>query len=139
MSVSRDGTIVRPAAGMLIFDGDCGFCTWAAGWTRRRLSPEAAVEPWQWVADLQAYGLTCDDVSAAVYWIDPDGTVHRAHDAVAASLRAMGGGWRFLGTVLRVPPIRWLAAAGYWVLARNRHRLPGSTPACRLPKKGSTK
>lgn len=131
----RDGTNVRPAAGILIFDGDCGFCTWAAEWTRRRLSPGAVVEPWQWVADLEAYGLTRDDVSTAVYWIDPDGAVHRGDKAVAASLRAMRAGWRFLGAVLSMPPIRWLAAAGYWVIARNRHRLPGSTPACRLPKK----
>jgi predicted DCC family thiol-disulfide oxidoreductase YuxK len=120
---------------MLIFDGDCGFCTWAAEWTRRRLRPEGVVEPWQWVVDLEAYGLTRGDVSTAVYWIDPHGTVHRGHKAVAASLRAMGGGWGLLGITLSVPPIRWVAAVAYELIARNRHRLPGSTPACRLPKK----
>ncbi|MGH9170291.1 MAG: hypothetical protein ACRD0Z_05400, partial [Acidimicrobiales bacterium] len=40
------------------------------------------------------------------------------------------------GRALSVPPLRWLAAAVYPVVARVRHRLPGGTPACRVPVGG---
>ncbi|PXX54790.1 hypothetical protein DFR70_12384 [Nocardia tenerifensis] len=32
-----------------------------------------------------------------------------------------------------IPPINWLTAALYHLVAVNRHRLPGGTPACTLP------
>jgi predicted DCC family thiol-disulfide oxidoreductase YuxK len=41
--------------------------------------------------------------------------------------------WKAVGVVLQVPPISWLAALVYVVVAKNRHRLPGGTPACKLP------
>jgi predicted DCC family thiol-disulfide oxidoreductase YuxK len=34
---------------------------------------------------------------------------------------------------MRAPGIRVLSAAGYRLVAKNRHRLPGGTPACELP------
>jgi predicted DCC family thiol-disulfide oxidoreductase YuxK len=120
--------------GLLIFDGDCAFCTWTARWAERRLPRSARVQPWQFVSDLPAFGLTDRDVAAAAYWIDDEGRAHRGHLAVAETWRAIGGGWRFLGTAIRVPPLSWLAAGVYAMVARIRHRLPGSTPACRTPR-----
>jgi hypothetical protein len=48
-----------------------------------------------------------------------------------ARLAAAGGAWGFVGKTLLVPPVRWLAAAGYPVVARYRYRLPGGTSACK--------
>jgi hypothetical protein len=41
---------------------------------------------------------------------------------------------RFAGFLLATPPFSIVAALGYNVLARYRHRLPGGTPACALPR-----
>jgi predicted DCC family thiol-disulfide oxidoreductase YuxK len=131
-----EGTAGRPRTELLLFDGDCGFCTWAAGWVERRLPSRAGVEPWQFIDDLGRYDLTASDTSSAAYWIDTGGRPHRGHLAFAEALRAMSPGWRFLGTVMRVPPISWLAALLYAIVARIRHLLPGSTPACRTGRKG---
>jgi predicted DCC family thiol-disulfide oxidoreductase YuxK len=125
-----------PRGGLLLFDGDCGFCTSVARWARRRLPSDVGVTPWQFVPDLGRLGLTVDDVSTAAYWIDERGRGHRGHLAFAEAFRAMGGGWRVLGSAMRTRPLTWLAAVVYDVIARNRHRLLGSTPACRVPAPG---
>ena len=31
------------------------------------------------------------------------------------------------------PPFAWVASAAYKWIAKNRHRLPGGTPACSMP------
>lgn len=119
---------------LLIFDGDCGFCTSCANWVAARWAGDARAIPWQTLSDakLAALGLTRSDVSAAVWWIDDRGEKFRGHAAIAESLSA-GSGWSALaGRALRVPPVSWLAAAAYPLIARWRHRLPGGTPACRL-------
>ncbi len=118
---------------ILIYDGDCGFCTSIARWALRRLPASAAVVPWQLVPDLGAYGLRADDAARHAYWIDRNGDAHRGHLAIAEALRAMGPGWRALGAAARVPPISWVAEPVYGVVTRFRHHLPGGTPACHLP------
>ena len=118
---------------LLVFDGDCAFCT---TWVRRleralRVFPEA--QPWQWI-DHDAVGLSRDDVTHYV-WLLADGRRYRGHAAVAALLRRQRGtGWRFVGHLLVTPPFSWAAAVAYAVIARFRHRLPGGTPACAMPR-----
>lgn len=132
--VGASPTRTHPVTRLLIFDGDCAFCTWAAEWAGRRLPTGAGIEPWQFIDDLPVYGLTVEDVSAAVYWIDAKRRPHRGHLAVAETLRAIGRAWGLMGEVMQVPPVSWIAAGVYEVVARNRHRLPGSTPACKRPR-----
>lgn len=122
---------MSPGTRVLIFDGECGFCTWAAEWVERRLPSGAGIVPWQLVEDLSAYGLTERDVSTAAYWIDARGRAHRGHRAMTGSLVAIGGGWGLLGRIAWVPPFSWIAAGTYEVVARNRRHLPGTTPACK--------
>jgi predicted DCC family thiol-disulfide oxidoreductase YuxK len=119
--------------GVLIFDGECGFCTWTARWAERRLPPGARTEPWQRIPDLAAYGLTVEQVKEAAYWIDRAGRAHRGHLGVAEALREMGPGWRVASTLMTIPPVSWLGALVYEVVSRNRSHLPGTTPACHLP------
>ncbi len=96
--------------------------------------PEAV--PWQW-SDLDAMGLTHDDVADYAWFLT------RRHSyagalAFAAILRGQPGiGLRFAGTLLATPPFSIVAALGYNVIARYRHILPGGTPACALPRPGS--
>lgn len=118
---------------LLIFDGDCGFCTSAARWAARGWSgPEEAVA-WQALGEGRLRQLGLDDGQAArkVWWVEAPGPPVGGHRAIGRALRAARG-WRHVaGTVVLTPPVSWLAAAGYHLVARNRHRLPGGTPACR--------
>ena len=115
----------------LIYDGDCAFCTRVARWAADRLGPDAEVVAWQ-RADLAKVGLTAVECAAAVQWVDRSGNVGAGHVAVARALVAMGGPWRVVGVVLGLPVVSALAAVLYRLVARNRHRLPGGTDACRL-------
>src|SRR5918992_3072841 len=101
--------IAHLGSGLLIFDGDCGFCTWAAEWSERRLPPDARISPWQFL-QWPSYGLTTKSASSAVYWIDPEGRPHRGHHAIARTLRVIGGVWEPLGVIMEAPVLTWLAA-----------------------------
>lgn len=118
---------------ILIFDGDCGFCTTSAGVAQRlrRRQEDYAVVAYQF-ADLDSLGLTEEACAQALQWVDAAGRISSAERAIAEVLRH-GRWWvRPLGEMLRVPPVRRLAGVIYRWVARNRHRLPGGTAVCSL-------
>jgi len=115
----------------LVFDGDCSFCTSSARWMEQRLAPTVVVVPWQRL-DLERVGLTEAEVRTAAYWIDEAGERHRGHRAVGHALLACRRPWPVLGRMCLIPPSSCVAAGVYALVARFRHRLPGSTPACRI-------
>lgn len=116
---------------LLIFDGDCGFCTTSAHAAERWLGLEH-VKPWQRL-DLDALAVTEEACTTAVQWVAVDGSVASAEHAVIAALRHAGGVWSAAGRLLALPGLRQLSGVVYRLVARNRHRLPGGTPACELP------
>ncbi|HEY4019241.1 MAG TPA: DUF393 domain-containing protein [Pseudonocardiaceae bacterium] len=116
---------------ILVYDGDCAFCTTVVTLLRRHLRPPVDFQPWQRI-DLDHYGLTKAEALSAVQWIGSDGSRSAGAQAFGALLRATGGWYRPIGAALRLPVIRQLAELGYRVIAANRHRLPGGTPACAL-------
>ena len=115
---------------VLVYDGDCAFCTSSAR-LLERIGPAAEIVAWQ-QTDLDALGLTEEAASAAVQWVEIDGTVRSGHEAIAAALRIAGGIWALAGRALLSPGIAPIAAGAYRLIADNRHRLPGGTPACAL-------
>jgi predicted DCC family thiol-disulfide oxidoreductase YuxK len=121
--------VAERVSGTLLFDGDCGFCTSSAR-VAARIAPAATVVPYQ-RADLAALGVSAVDAAAALQWVADDGRVAAGGAAVAGLLRGAGGGWAVLGRLLDLPGIRVLAGVVYRVVAAQRHRLPGGTPACR--------
>jgi predicted DCC family thiol-disulfide oxidoreductase YuxK len=139
----QEGTVrakapVTRATDVLVFDGDCAFCTGIARWLDERLPQGTGTIPWQWLADPSSYGLTRKALASAAYWIDSRGRPHRGHHAAARAMQAMGGGWSVLGQLIEVPPFSWVAWALYEIVARNRHRLPGPVPACRADRQPGT-
>jgi predicted DCC family thiol-disulfide oxidoreductase YuxK len=118
----------------LVYDGDCGFCTASAHWIAARWHGRATAASWQELGDegLARLGLSRADVRAAAWWVDGSGRRDRGHAAVARAAIASGGWKAVLGYSSLVPPLSWCAAAAYAIVARNRHRLPGGTGACRL-------
>ena len=115
---------------VLVFDGDCGFCTWSAARIRRWAAGTLDVVPWQ-LADLTALGLTEEQCASAVQFVDADG-VASGGAAVARALLRCREPWRTAGRVLALPWLAPVVERGYVVVAANRHRLPGATPACAL-------
>jgi predicted DCC family thiol-disulfide oxidoreductase YuxK len=117
---------------ILVFDGDCAFCTRAAGFITGRIKPTAEVRPWQSL-DLDELGLTSEQCSTAVQWVGDSGETRAGAAAITAMLRKAGPGWAALGAFGELPGMRSLAAATYRVVASNRHRLPGGSPTCEMP------
>ncbi len=115
----------------LVFDGDCAFCTASVNWLRRWCRPAVRFEPWQ-TLDLAAHGLTEAQVTTAVQWLPPSdrAPIRSGASAVARVLLRSRWPWRPIGALILVPPISWFAALVYRIVAANRYRLPGSTPAC---------
>lgn len=113
----------------LVFDGDCGFCTTASRFAEQRVHTRATVMAYQHV-ELGELGLTAEACAAALQYVDDIGRAWSGADAVSHYLWDAGGGWAVLGGVMRVPGIRQVSRIAYRAIARNRHRLPGSTPAC---------
>ncbi|MDX6740320.1 DUF393 domain-containing protein [Actinocorallia sp. A-T 12471] len=111
---------------VLLYDGDCGFCTMCVGFLRRRVRPAAELLPYQ-QQDLAAYGVTAARASHEVLWITPANTAHGGSRAIAALLRTSPRPWPLLGRLLSLPPLTWAAHATYRLIANNRHRLPSST------------
>jgi predicted DCC family thiol-disulfide oxidoreductase YuxK len=129
-SAHDPGSSSQPGLPLLVFDGDCGFCTTWARWWQRRWDLEH-VEPWQFL-DLDRLGLTEAECREAVQWVDEAGVAHPAEWAVIAALRFRGGVWGVLGRVLALPGIHHLTGVAYRLVARYRNSLPGGTPACKV-------
>ncbi|HEX5928451.1 MAG TPA: DUF393 domain-containing protein [Solirubrobacterales bacterium] len=115
---------------VLLYDGDCAFCTRCAG-LLERIGPAAEIVPWQF-ADLDELGVTEAQASEAVQLVAVDGAVRAGHEAIAAVLLSAGRFWRAIGRVLLLPGLSAVAAMVYRLVADNRYRLPGGTPACAL-------
>lgn len=115
---------------VLIFDGDCSFCSSCVDFLERTLPAVPTAIPFQH-ADLSGYGLSAAEAAARVWLITPERHYGGAA-AVSAILRHQPDAlFRFLGWLIQAPPLAWIADLGYAVVARLRHLLPGGTPACR--------
>jgi predicted DCC family thiol-disulfide oxidoreductase YuxK len=119
------GRRVRP---VFLYDGDCSFCTSCAR-IMERTGPDAEILAWQHT-DLGELGVTKEQATEAVQWIQVDGTIRSGHEAIAAILNTAGPIWKITGRTMLLPGISWTAARIYRRVADNRYRLPGSTPAC---------
>ena len=107
---------------MLVYDGDCGFCTRCALWVAAR-AVDVQVVAWQ-TLDLGDVGLTETQVRTAAYWVE-GARVEGAERAIARALVACGRGYAVVGRLLLLPGVRRVAAVGYRFVARHRGRLPG--------------
>ncbi|MFD3698812.1 thiol-disulfide oxidoreductase DCC family protein [Streptomyces sp. NPDC058646] len=120
---------------VLVYDGDCGFCTASVGAARRRLHPSCEFVAWQ-SADLGSLGVSQERAAYELLWVTPGGDVHGGAQAVAKLLLNSGRAWGVLGAVLTLAPVRWIAHGLYRIIAINRSRLPGGTAACAVPTEG---
>ncbi len=121
----------RRAGATLIYDADCGFCRHSLAVGRRLLPWTPRAVGFQQV-DLSRYGLTEAQARTSIQLHRPDRRTRHGAAAIAAILRAQPGRpWRVAGYLLATPPVSWIAEWCYRLVARYRHRLPGST--CTVP------
>lgn len=125
-------TAMRRERPVLLYDGDCSFCTLSVQWVERHLPVLPELQPWQLV-DLAALGVTEAETAHSVQWVEPSGRVSSGAAAVARLLVSNGGAWALIGRPMLVPPVSWVAEVAYRLVATFRGRIPGATPACALP------
>ena len=127
---------------VLVFDGDCAFCTSSVTVLQRLFPDGFAAVPYQRV-ELGRLGLTERECHERVQWIgDAQAPRTSARESGARAVGALfraGGRARgditgvlcaVAGVLPFVPPTSWVAEGVYRVVAANRMRLPGGTPAC---------
>src|SRR5690348_1148142 len=116
----------------LVYDGDCAFCTSSVRWLFKWKLNADVVTAWQF-ADLEALGLTQQQCEDAVQLVEP-GRTSSGHAAFARLLLRSQWWWKPLGLLGLTPPFSWVARGLYRLIADNRDKMPGGTPACALPQ-----
>lgn len=118
---------------VLVFDGDCGFCTTTANWIKKNSRVALEIAPYQWT-DLDQYGLTTEEAAAKVQLVIGD-KVFDGHYCMSKLLLIQPNIFlKFIGAVMVMPGLEPISAKIYTWIAANRQKLPGGTPACKLPK-----
>jgi predicted DCC family thiol-disulfide oxidoreductase YuxK len=118
-----------PGRPILLYDGDCAFCSSCAR-ALERIHANAEIVAWQ-LTDLAALGVSAEQARGAVQWVPVDGTIRSGHEAIAALLETAALPiWRATGALILLPGVSSIAAVVYRLVAKNRHRLPAGTPAC---------
>jgi predicted DCC family thiol-disulfide oxidoreductase YuxK len=106
---------------ILVYDGECGFCTGLARWVERRDRRErVSVRPSQEPGLIERLGLTREDVGRASWAVEPGGRRFEGAAAINRVLKELGGGWAVLASLYGVPPIRWLEDLYYTRVANRR-------------------
>jgi len=122
-------------APVIVFDAVCVLCSrWVDFILRHDRAGHfrlAAMQGAHGRALLEAHGLAADDPASLLLVKASCG--YTDTDAIARVLCALGPGWRLLGGALRLVP-RVLRDGTYRWLARNRYRLFGRRPQCRMPE-----
>jgi predicted DCC family thiol-disulfide oxidoreductase YuxK len=110
----------------LLFDGDCGVCTWSAEWVKRMdRDGQFIVEPYQMFAEseLMRFGIDYQDCDRALQVITRRGRVHRGAFGVNYFL------WRrfpwslLVVLIYAIPILLVLELIGYRLVANHRHRI----------------
>ena len=113
---------------LLIFDGDCAFCTSSTKLFQRITKGRIPTIPYQ-LANLAEHGLTAQQCERALQYVNSHG-VFEGHLAVAQALKDSKTAWAIVGHLLTWPIISSAAFVVYDWVSKNRNRLPGGTPAC---------
>jgi predicted DCC family thiol-disulfide oxidoreductase YuxK len=113
---------------ILVFDGECGFCTRTIGWLRlldRRRMIETV--PYQRPGVPERIGASPAECAASVQWRGDDGSRASGAEAVNAALAvALGTDWP--RRIYRRTAA--LQQRAYQWVTDHRYRLPGITPWC---------
>lgn len=118
--------MIEPGQDYLLFDGDCGICSYSADVAAQIDQPDRfVIKPYQSVPEmeLQRFGIHYKDCDAKVQVITRGGRVYSGAFAVNYFLWQRPV-WRLLVfTIYALPVLLVGEIIGYALVARNRHRL----------------
>ncbi|MEU8727300.1 DUF393 domain-containing protein [Streptomyces antimycoticus] len=121
---------------VLAYDGDCGFCQTSVDRIRALTAPTMEAVPWQFLP-AEATALHLERLDREVLLLRGGTVLAGGSDALARYVgTSPSRAYRTLAAVIRLPGIRACARVVYRWVSRNRHRLPGGTPACAVPPRG---
>lgn len=115
----------------VIYDGDCAFCSSAARFGKAKIAPKLEFLAYQ-QTDLGKYGLTAAECEKSLQFVSANNEIIAGAKAVAQILISAGYPYRMIGRIMKLPILNKLAQLGYNLVAKNRHRLPGGTPTCKM-------
>jgi predicted DCC family thiol-disulfide oxidoreductase YuxK len=106
---------------ILVYDGECEFCTRLAGWIRRqdRLG-RIEVRPNQEPGLIERVGLSRAEVERASWAVEAGGRRFEGAAGINRALSEFGGAWAVLAALYRVPPLRWVEDRYYARVATRR-------------------
>lgn len=121
---------------LMLYDGDCGFCTyWAKRW-KQKVGPSLEIAPLQ-DAERRPERLSLTSLEEQLHTVESDGTIRRGAEAVFSALSSRPGfalGWwcyRYL------PGFRWISEFAYRLVANHRMQVSRWTRWMRRKDVGS--
>ena len=110
----------------LLFDGDCGICTWSAEIVKRMdRGNQFVVEPYQMFSEeeLVKFGITYEQCTKALQVITRRGRVYRGAFGVNYFLWQRFPWSLLVVLICAIPVLLLLEIIGYRLIAINRHRI----------------
>lgn len=122
-----------PLAPILIYDGDCAFCSSTIRLIKQLMPQHPPMEPFQFLRT-EDYGLTRQKCGEEIKYVNANGQVYGGEAAFKNFFRDAGKAWKLIALIMSVPVVQQVSGLVYRWVARNRHKLPGGTPTCSLPR-----
>lgn len=91
------------------------------------------LQPFQFLK-LGQLGVSLEDARNSVQFLNGNNRYSGAR-AIGEALVAARTVWSIAGWIIKAPVVLSFAELVYLLIAKNRHRLPGGTPACELKPK----
>ena len=113
-----------PDLPLLLYDGDCAFCSAQAERARRVSGGRVRVEPLQ-VALEGVPWLPREEALRALQLVDRDGRTYAGAGAIARLLRLTRPVLGTLALGYHLPGVRWLADRAYAFVAKRRYLIAG--------------
>lgn len=110
----------------VLFDGDCGVCSWSAEVARRMDRDHLfIIEPYQMFdeSELMRFGINYEKCSRAVQFITRKSRVYAGAFGVNYFLWRRSPWWLAVVLIYAIPVLLLFEVIGYRIVADNRHRI----------------
>jgi predicted DCC family thiol-disulfide oxidoreductase YuxK len=118
-----------PRLPLVLYDGDCVFCTAQAARVRRLAAGRLRVEPLQ-TALPDVPWIDPEDAVRALHLVDRDGRGYAGAAAIVRLLRLTRPLFGILVLPYHLPGVRWLADRAYEFVAARRSAIAGRDDDC---------
>jgi predicted DCC family thiol-disulfide oxidoreductase YuxK len=110
----------------LLFDGDCGICTWSADVARQMdRGHQFVVEPYQMFSEeeLAKFGISYEQCAKALQVVTRRGRIYRGAFGVNYFLWQQFPWLLMVFLIYAIPVLLLFELIGYRIVANNRHRI----------------